>query len=250
MKGTCVSFRGTITMLALGAGLLAVCAPSRAIADGDPGEGVAVRAGELTIAMDYDKARADLAKAEPHVVWTPPASGPYSHDIWAPELHFVRGKWYIYFAADAGTNITHRIYALENASADPTEGSWTFKGKVADRTDKWAIDATVFERRGRLYMAWSGWAGDTNGRQDIYLAELANPWTVKSERVLTHTIRSPFYTGPLRSPSRLQNTFAHESLMDEVAALVKADPVAYRLRHVRDERLTDVINAAAKAAKG
>ncbi len=36
--------------------------------------------------------------------------------------------------------------------------------------------------------------------------------TIKSERVLTHTIRSPFFTGPLRSPSRLQNTFAHESL--------------------------------------
>ena len=72
--------------------------------------------------------------------------------------------------------------------------------------------------------------------------------TVKSERVLTHTIRSPFFTGPLRSPSRLQNTFAHESLMDEVAARVKADPVAYRLRHVSDSRLKDVIAAAAKAA--
>ena len=48
--------------------------------------------------------------------------------------------------------------------------------------------------------------------------------TVKSERVLTHTIASPFFTGPLRSPSRLQNTFAHESFMDELAARVKADP--------------------------
>src|SRR5437660_5657097 len=72
---------------------------------------------------------------------------------------------------------------------------------------------------------------------------------VKSERVRTHTIPSPFFTGPLRSPSRLQNTFAHESLMDEVAARVKTDPVAYRLRHVRDARLKDVITAAAKAAK-
>jgi CO/xanthine dehydrogenase Mo-binding subunit len=72
--------------------------------------------------------------------------------------------------------------------------------------------------------------------------------TVASERVLTHAIRSPFFTGPLRSPSRLQNTFAHESFMDEIAAQVKADPVAYRLRHVRDARLKDVINAAARAA--
>jgi nicotinate dehydrogenase subunit B len=72
--------------------------------------------------------------------------------------------------------------------------------------------------------------------------------TVKSERVLSHTIRSPFFTGPLRSPSRLQNTFAHESLMDEIAAQVKADPVAYRLRHLSDPRLEEVVAAAAKGA--
>ena len=71
---------------------------------------------------------------------------------------------------------------------------------------------------------------------------------MKSERVLSHTIRSPFFTGPLRSPSRLQNTFAHESLMDEIAARVKADPVAYRLRHLNDPRLKEVVTAAAKAA--
>jgi CO/xanthine dehydrogenase Mo-binding subunit len=72
--------------------------------------------------------------------------------------------------------------------------------------------------------------------------------TVKSERVLTHTIASPFFTGPLRSPSRLQNTFAHESFMDELAARAKADPVEYRLRHLRDARLIDVVRAAARAA--
>jgi len=71
---------------------------------------------------------------------------------------------------------------------------------------------------------------------------------VASERVLTHTVQSPFFTGPLRSPSRLQNTFAHECFLDEVAAHVKADPVAYRLRHLRDERLKEVVAAAAKAA--
>jgi nicotinate dehydrogenase subunit B len=73
--------------------------------------------------------------------------------------------------------------------------------------------------------------------------------TVAAERVRTHTVRSPFFTGPLRSPSRLQNTFAHESFMDEIAAHLKEDPVAYRLRHISDERLRDVVKAAAEAAK-
>ena len=72
--------------------------------------------------------------------------------------------------------------------------------------------------------------------------------TVAVERVLTHTIASPFFTGPLRSPSRLQNTFAHECFLDEVAAHVKADPVEYRLRHLQDARLKEVVSAAAKAA--
>jgi CO/xanthine dehydrogenase Mo-binding subunit len=73
--------------------------------------------------------------------------------------------------------------------------------------------------------------------------------SIKSERVLAHTVRSPFFTGPLRSPSRLQNTFAHECFLDEVAAHVKADPVAYRLRHLSEQRLKDVVAAAAKAAR-
>jgi len=76
----------------------------------------------------------------------------------------------------------------------------------------------------------------------------AGAGTVKSERVRTHTIQSPFFTGPLRSPSRLQNTFAHECFLDEAAAAVKADPLAFRLRHLRDERLMEVLRAAAKAA--
>ena len=72
--------------------------------------------------------------------------------------------------------------------------------------------------------------------------------TVRSERVLSHRVRSPFFTGPLRAPERLQNTFAHECFLDEAAAHVKADPVEYRLRHLRHARLSGAIRAAARAA--
>jgi CO/xanthine dehydrogenase Mo-binding subunit len=71
---------------------------------------------------------------------------------------------------------------------------------------------------------------------------------IRSERVLSHRVLSPFFTGPLRAPERLQNTFAHECFMDEVAAHVKADPVEYRLRHLSHARLSAAIRAAAKAA--
>jgi len=84
-------------------------------------------------------------------------------------------------------------------------------------------------------------AGTVNGRS-------GGTGNIRSERVLTHDVQSPFFTGPLRSPARLQNTFAHESFIDEVASEVKADPVEYRLRHLSDPRLSDVVKAAAKAS--
>ncbi len=135
---------------------------------------------------------AALASAETKTVWRAPVSGPNSHDIWAPELHFLRGKWYIYFAADAGTNQSHRIWVLENASSDPLEGEWTMKGKVGDISDRWAIDATVFEHESRLFMIWSGWEGETNVSQNLYIAELSDPWTVKGQRVRLSTPEYPW----------------------------------------------------------
>ncbi|GAB3924578.1 glycoside hydrolase family 43 protein [Mucilaginibacter myungsuensis] len=132
----------------------------------------------------------DLRNAEKKVIWTPPPGQTYSKEIWAPELHFLKGKWYMYFAADAGKNEDHRMYVVENPSADPMQGEWIYKGMVADETNKWAIDATIFENRGKMYMLWSGWEGDKNGMQSIYIAEMSNPWTISSKRT---RISSPQY---------------------------------------------------------
>jgi len=135
---------------------------------------------------------ADLGTAEKKVLWQPPAAGPYSHDLWAPEIHFLSGKWYIYFAADGGSNQSHRIWVIENPSADPFQGGWTLKGKVAEASDKWAIDVSVFEDRGQLYIIWSGWAADTNDTQSIYIARLKNPWTVDGPRTRLSTPEYPW----------------------------------------------------------
>ena len=103
-----------------------------------------------------------------------------------------------------------------------------------------AGEVTTFQNRVNTAPSYvSGCVGDRCG----------GAGKVRSERVLTHTVPSPFFTGPLRAPNRVQNTFAHESFMDEAAAHVKADPVAYRLRHLRDERLIEVVKQAAKAAE-
>jgi GH43 family beta-xylosidase len=133
---------------------------------------------------------ADLAHAEKKVVWTPEPGHAWSKDIWAPEIHRWNGKWYMYFAADAGANETHRIFVVENSNEDPMQGEWVLKGKVADATDRWAIDASIFEAAGKHYMIWSGWKGAENGEQDIFIARMKNPWTLDSERSL---IAAPTY---------------------------------------------------------
>jgi CO/xanthine dehydrogenase Mo-binding subunit len=91
--------------------------------------------------------------------------------------------------------------------------------------------------------------GYSNGSNAVPSYYAGGTGTVASMRVLAHNVRSPFFTGPLRSPERLQNTFAHESFMDEIAALAKTDPVEFRLRHLHDARLIDVVKAVTKAAR-
>jgi GH43 family beta-xylosidase len=103
--------------------------------------------------------------------------------IWAPELHYINGAWYIYYAKDDGDNVNHRMYVMENTSADPTQGTWQYKGQITDPTNKWAIDGTVLQVNGQLYFIWSGWEGDTNVRQNLYIAHMSNPWTIDSNRV-------------------------------------------------------------------
>ncbi len=72
--------------------------------------------------------------------------------------------------------------------------------------------------------------------------------TVASQRSLTRIVESPLWTSYLRSPDHIQNTWAHESFMDEIAASLKVDPVLYRLRHLTDQRLIGVLNAVTRKA--
>lgn len=126
----------------------------------------------------------DLKAGGSSIVWTPPASGGNSMNIWAPEIHFINGKWYFYYAADNGNNEQHRMWVLENPAADPFTGTWTDKGKVQLPDDRWAIDGTTFQHEGQLYFLWSGWEGSVNVSQNIYIAKMTNPWTAEGARVM------------------------------------------------------------------
>ncbi|HPY32188.1 MAG TPA: glycoside hydrolase family 43 protein [Verrucomicrobiota bacterium] len=134
---------------------------------------------------------AGVAEAKAKTVFTPAA--PYNKNVWAPELHFIQGRAYLYFAADDGDNANHRMYVAQgHANGTPT--SFTSKGKIFDpTTDRWAIDGTVLQADdGALYFIWSGWPGAVDGRQNLYIAPMSNPWTISGPRVLLSTPTEPW----------------------------------------------------------
>jgi GH43 family beta-xylosidase len=126
---------------------------------------------------------ANLPTAINKTVWTAPASGMNSRDIWAPEIHYINNAWYCYYAGDDGDNANHRMWVLENKSDDPLSGVWVDKGKLKLGDDKWAIDGTVFSQGDQLYIIWSGWENEPYKSQELYISRLSNPWTAEGERV-------------------------------------------------------------------
>ena len=102
-------------------------------------------------------------------------------NIWAPELHYVDGHWYVYAAMLSGEgDDSRRMYVLESNSSDPT-GDYTMVGELD--TGGWAIDGTLMEQNDKLYYVWSGWPGDTNGKQNLYIAPMDSPKSISGERV-------------------------------------------------------------------
>lgn len=125
-----------------------------------------------------------LTNAQVKVVWTPPESGPNSKDIWAPEIHRVEDSWYIYYAADGGDNQDHRMFVIQNNHENPLQGEWEDMGQLDLPDDKWAIDGTIFKHKEELYFLWSGWDGDVNVMQSIYICKMKDPLTPTGDRVL------------------------------------------------------------------
>jgi len=147
---------------------------------------------ENNLGVAICKSDTPAALGKRRVVWLAPAAGPHSKEIWAPELHFLDRRWYIYVAASDGRNATHRMIVLESATDDPL-GSYTLKSELYtgdnidenngenNTTNRWAIDGTILTHRGKRYFIWSGWE-TTRDRQYLYAAPMSNPWTISGNR--------------------------------------------------------------------
>lgn len=136
------------------------------------------------IELRHSSTISGLATAEPKVIWRKPAAGPMGAHIWAPELHYIDGKWYIYFAAGDAEDIWKiRLYALANPAADPFAGSWHECGRIRTPLDTFALDATTFVHAGRRYLLWAQHDPAIGANTCLYLAPLQDAVTLASPPV-------------------------------------------------------------------
>jgi GH43 family beta-xylosidase len=125
-----------------------------------------------------------LGSAPAVVVWKKHDTGIMSENIWAPEIHFIGGSWYIYFAAGRrDAPFDHRIYVLENDSADPLIGSWAEKGQIRTGWESFSLDATEFEHGGTSYLVWAQKDLGIRGNSNLYIAAMSSPWTIAGPEV-------------------------------------------------------------------
>jgi GH43 family beta-xylosidase len=123
-----------------------------------------------------------LKDVSPITVWTPPSAGPNSKSIWAPELHFFDGKWYLYYTATDVNNdgdASRYVFVLENDSPDPLTKKWTDKGKM--NTQYSGLDGSIFEHQGIRYFMYSAYVGP---QSVLVISKMKNPWTLTEQQTM------------------------------------------------------------------
>ncbi len=146
------------------------------------------------IALRRAKTLAELPEAEEVKIWTKHESGPMSEHIWAPEIHYLFGKWYVYFAGGEKENIWNiRPYVLECQGDDPMTDEWKEMGKMRRAEgdefsfEAFSLDATVFEVKGEWYYVWAEKVGVGKQISNLYIAKMENGYTLKTVQVLLTT---------------------------------------------------------------
>lgn len=149
------------------------------------------------IALRRAKTLAELPEAEEVTIWTKHEKGIMSQHIWAPELHYLDGKWYVYFAGSDVDDIwALRPYVLECTGQDPINDAWVECGMMQCADDDefsfraFSLDATVFENKGKRYYVWAEKVGVGKQISNLYIAEMESPTKLKTVQVL---LTSPDY---------------------------------------------------------
>lgn len=137
---------------------------------------------------------AGLREAEETTIWRKHASGEQSIHIWAPEIHYIYGGWYIYYAAGDKDDVWKiRPYVLQCTGQDPMKDEWVELGmmQAADGDDfsfhAFSLDATVFRQNDIYYYIWAEKTGVGKMVSNLYIAKMAAPNKLETVQVLLTT---------------------------------------------------------------
>lgn len=126
-----------------------------------------------------------LNDAKEKEVWHKHEKGVMGHHIWAPELHKIDGKWYIYFAAGEAEHIWNlRMWILSNPSEDPMEGEWKEEGRIITNIESFSLDATTFEHKSKRYLIWAQNVRGGKHGTALVLSEMKDPTTLIGPEVV------------------------------------------------------------------
>ena len=146
------------------------------------------------IALRRAKTLKGLQSAEEVMIWKKHEKGPMSFHVWAPELHYLDGKWYIYFAAGMAEDVWNiRPYVLECMGDDPLTDEWVERGMMqcADEDEfsfrAFSLDATILKNKGKNYFIWAEKVGVGKQISNLYIAEMESPLKLKTVQVLLTT---------------------------------------------------------------
>ena len=134
-----------------------------------------VDAGYDRIILRRSKTVKGLATAEEYTIWKANNKGVMSKHIWAPEIHYIGGKWYAFFAAGEQENVWNiRPFVIVCDGQDPINDAWTELGKMqASEGDnhsftEFSLDMTYFKNNGKHYLIWAEKLGDSS----LFMAEI------------------------------------------------------------------------------
>ncbi|KAK3334091.1 glycosyl hydrolase [Cercophora scortea] len=126
-----------------------------------------------------------LGDAAETTIWKRKASGVGSGQVWAPELHYIDGKWYIYVALGVSGQWRIRASVLEGTGDNPLTAKWVEKGIIKTNWDTFSLDATTFvTANGTRYLVWAQQEPSrTDENSSLMIAPLQNPWTIRGTAV-------------------------------------------------------------------
>lgn len=135
-----------------------------------------------------------LRAAAEKVIWHAHEAGVMARHIWAPEIHFIDGKWIIYFAAGENPDIWKiRPWALM-CEGDPMTDEWQEMGQLEPADEftfqSFSLDMTTFAKAGRRFNVWAEKVSVGKMISNLYIAETDGPFKYQTPQML---LVSPTY---------------------------------------------------------